>query len=333
MWPWWAAACLLAARGGTGLSLQRSEGPADGGKPECPHETCRISSAFQKHIERTRDVVASWEVRAAPANGTDRVAATIFQPETPEAVELFSYAIRANMHRLGPEWSLLVFYGSDAGREMLDEALGRPASVIWRPVMLEGKRQANITKQEANWFRLSMDFWGQVPGNLRHVLVFESDSLLLRGPGCVEEFFGYSYVGAPWNTSTRWGRRLAFPQGGNGGLSLRRLEDMIATVRSEFNRKNLDYVCVTYNPKRPCPEGRPKARFPQNEDGEMVEMLTRMASDGESLYSDLSFPGRRHAFKFAVEQVFHPSPCGLHNPWEYLSGEQAEELLGSAQMG
>ncbi|CAK0831212.1 unnamed protein product [Prorocentrum cordatum] len=189
MRPWRAAACLLAARGGAGLSLQRAEDSADGHGPECPHESCRVSSVYQGHIERTRDVIASWEVRAAPANDTDRVAATIFQPETPEATELFSYAIRANMHRLGPEWALLVFYGSEAGREMLDEALGKPPGIIWRPIMLKGKRQDNITKQEANWFRLSMDFWGQVPTNLPHVLVFESDSLLLRGPGCVEEFF------------------------------------------------------------------------------------------------------------------------------------------------
>lgn len=320
------AALLLAARVGESLLVQVAEERlAD---PDCVHTECRISSVFQRHIDDTRHIVETWKVNVASASTTDKVAVTMAQPETPEAISLFNYIIRANMHRLGHEWALLVFYGSEEWRDKLAEALGRPDNVIWKPIKLAGERESNMTKGEANWFRLSMDFWGQIPQGLQHALIFESDSMILRGPGCVEEFLEYDYVGPPWNTSMRWGRKFAFAQGGNGGLSLRSRGTMIAAVKSDFNQKNVDYECDKYF--RGCPKGRPKRRFPQNEDGEMVEILTSMAKDGR--LASRTFPPREDAFRFAVEQVFHPSPCGFHNPWEYLSEEQAVHLLGTAQL-
>merc|ERR1719262_744473 len=118
-------------------------------------------------MDDTRHIVENWKVDAASEGTTDKVAVTIALPETPEATSLFNYIIRANMHRLGSGWALLVFYGSDEGRDKLAEALGRPDNVIWKPITLAGKRETNMTKGEANWFRLSMDFWGRIPKGLQ----------------------------------------------------------------------------------------------------------------------------------------------------------------------
>lgn len=321
------AVLLLLPRLSDGLMLNLEDWLED---PDCRHETCRVSVLLERHINNTLDTVLSWQVAPAKSDATDRVAVTIAMPESPTDLALFNYIIRANIHRLGPEWALLIFFGSEEGRAALDAALGSPANIIWKPITLAGKREISITKHEANWFRLSMDFWGQIPQGLQHVLMFESDSLVLQGPGCVERFLQYSYVGSPWNTSTMWGRKRAFAQGGNGGFSLRRLDAAVAAVQSSLNMKNRDYRC---NDKRKrCIPGRPKSRFPQNEDGEMVEILTALANGWQLPRSRATFPKREFASGFGVEQVFHPSPCGLHNPWEYLSEAQATELLATAHM-
>lgn len=281
-------------------------------KEECNHLNCRVSALYAEYLNQTKDIVSSWAVK--PAIDTDRVAVTIFQPASD--IDLFAYVIRANMFRLGQKWALQIFYGKEAERKALDQLLGSPENVTWTPIMLNGTRRDAISKQEANWFRLSMDFWGAIPEAYENALIFESDSLVLKGHGCIDNFLGYDYVGAPWNTSEAWGRRLAPSEGGNGGLSLRKRSSSIAAVTHKLNWGNRYF---------PDP-----STFDHNEDGEMVFLLK--ALHGLNNGSGAKFPDRDLAMTFSVENLFYPRPCGFHNPWEFLNAGQVKHLLKTAEM-
>lgn len=284
---------------------------------KCPHETCRVSTLYQRYMDKTQAKVKTWAVDASKASKTDRTAVTIFQPA--RDVALFEYAIRTNMHRLGPQWALQIFYGSEEDKELLDAALDRPAHVTWTPIAINGTRLPRINKNAANFFRLSPFFWDEIPEQHEHVLIFESDGLVLKGDGCVEGYFDYDYVGAPWDTSIYWGRRHPPAVGGNGGFTLRRRSSNVAAIKSEYNELNMKWLCWLHLHRNKWKWG--PSRFTQNEDGEMVGMLQKM---------NAKFPSRELAMKFAVERLYQPDACAFHNPWEFLDHDQAEQLLLSA---
>lgn len=73
-------------------------------------------------------------------------------------------------------------------------------------------------RSAADYNRLLTDykFWNKYT-SFDHVLIFQHDSGILRFG--VEDFFGFSYVGAPWLKGSPWARHDE--AGGNGGLSLR----------------------------------------------------------------------------------------------------------------
>jgi len=261
---------------------------------------------YQRFINRTLPTVSQWSVVPTPAKETDKVAVTILQPATPEHIAQFAYVIRSNLHRLGPGWALQVFYGAEDERAALSEALGNPDDVIWSPIVLQGKRRESLDHAECSWFRLSTGFWGHMHPEHEHVLVFESDSLL-RKRGCVEEYIdkGYDYVGAPWGLGAKWGPPAV---GGNGGFSLRRLSTILAAVKStEMSELRGD-----------SPE-----LFTENEDSTLVKLL---------LTRNASFPTRESARNFAVETVFHPTPCAFHKPWANLGEDAVGTLMKGIDM-
>lgn len=285
---------------------------------KCPHGTCRVSQIYKDYIDKTRKQVHSWSVDVAKPSATEKTAVTIFQPA--RDVELFEYAIRTNMHRLGRDWALQVFYGAEEDKAVLDDALGNPVNVQWTPIVINGTRLPKINKNVANFFRLSDFFWGKIPQNHEHVLIFESDSLVLRGNGCIENYFEYDYVGAPWDTNLYWGRSHPPELGGNGGFTLRRRSSMVKAIKSEYNKLNMQWLCWLHEHRNVWSWAPNK--FTQNEDGELVGMLLKMGG---------KFPSRAQAKAFAVETFMDPNACAFHNPWENLKEDEARELLQSAQ--
>jgi hypothetical protein len=259
---------------------------------------------FQKFVNKTLGTVSHWKVE--PAQNTDRVAVTILQPAMPDHIAQMAYVIRSNMHRLGPNWALQIFYGFEDEREDLNKAIGNPEGVIWSPMVLQGERRLSLDHGECSWFRLSDDFWGAIRPEHEHVLVFESDSLL-RKRGCVEKYIdeGYDYVGAPWVLNAVWG---APDLGGNGGFSLRRLSTMLAAIRS---------------PKMVKEVGEYSELFFGNEDLTLVELLRQR---------NATFPAREVAKRFSVETVFYPTPCAFHKPWAYLDEDAVQTLMTNIDM-
>lgn len=89
----------------------------------------------------------------------------------------------------------------------------------------------------------TVDFWKQF--KTEYVLIFQHDSGLLKHG--IEEFFGYSYVGAPWLKTASWARKDR--AGGNGGLSLRRVEDHINVCKKRPYKSNMgnEDIYFTHN--------------------------------------------------------------------------------------
>ncbi|KAF5556850.1 hypothetical protein FMEXI_903 [Fusarium mexicanum] len=65
------------------------------------------------------------------------------------------------------------------------------------------------------------------------LLVFQTDSILCaNNKRTIEEFLGYDYVGAPWNTGGQYG--------GNGGLSIRRVSSIVSILQNQQRADNSD---------------------------------------------------------------------------------------------
>jgi len=238
-------------------------------------------------VNRTRSIVQSWPFISSPGKATDKVAVIVFQP--PGSIDQVEYVIRSNSHRLGPEWAIQVFYGTEESREALSSRLGE--NVIWSHLTIAGQVVNATTLLDYNWLRLSPDFWSAISPQHEHVLIFEPDSMIIR-KGCVDNFLDYDYVGAPWGLLSCSLVGTPADYGGNGGLVLRRRSSSLAAVTSE------ECSCRRGPSPSECPDCQ--------EDAIIVPILKDR---------NASFPSREQATRFAVEGVFYPTPCGIHKPW------------------
>lgn len=60
----------------------------------------------------------------------------------------------------------------------------------------------------------------------KHLLIFQTDSILCaNSPQSINNWLDYDWVGAPWNPNSRFG--------GNGGLSLRKVDAIIEVLRNQ----------------------------------------------------------------------------------------------------
>jgi hypothetical protein len=144
----------------------------------------------------------------------------------------------------------------------------------------------DLTISDYNKLLTSLHFWEQLCSRYDRVLIFQTDSSLLRQG--INEFLqdGADYYGAPWSWQS-WG--------GNGGLSLR-------------------------NPKVMCDVIK---KFPYNPDkhgNEDVYFSNHIEQVGGRLGS------REMNSKFSVEAVFALGSFGQHAPEKWLSKEQCEEI-------
>jgi len=237
-----------------------------------------------------------------PAKDTDRVAVTILQPATPEKVKLMAHIIRINMHRLGPNWGLAVYYGREEEKDALSKALGNPENVVWAPIYLRGERISELGRIQFSYYLLSMDFWRMIPEAMEHVLIFGDDSIVLKGNGCIDKYADYDYSGAPWHSDLH-----NMPQyGGNGGFRLVKRSSSIACLSAELIGK-----------MRGVAPGRQRV----HEDEAFVHLIKSING---------TFPTRELAVGFAVETVMNSSPCAIHKPWLYQNETNMRILLGSA---
>lgn len=79
--------------------------------------------------------------------------------------------------------------------------------------------------EDYNRILTDIDFWAELPYD--KVLIFQHDSMILRAFD--ENFYNYSYIGAPWKKEAPWSRKDR--HGGNGGISFRDVSAHIHCLR------------------------------------------------------------------------------------------------------
>jgi hypothetical protein len=184
-----------------------------------------------------------------------------------------------NIYQDHPSVSLTVIHGKK-NKEFVN------AIVPWGNVQLVELDVDDLTLDEYSDLCCSTMLWDLFL-NASHVLVFQTDTWIFKQVPDI--YFSFAYTGAPWN-------HIPFGTigkvGGNGGLSLRRVETMRSICRN-FSRN----------------EGEPEDVF-----------FSRVISPTDICPYEL-------AKAFSVEAVWYPTPVGFHKAYKLLSEAEFASLV------
>jgi hypothetical protein len=184
-------------------------------------------------------------------------------------------------------WGLIVYHGPDNERFVKD---GLQDAISDERVHYVRMTQRNLTTGEYSAMLGDPLFWQCLLDGFQceHALIFQCDTLLLKGGDAINAFLKYDYVGAPWPDpgmrATIDNRSLQFTVG-NGGLSLRNVRVMLAITRRH------PYPC-----NREMPED--------------VYFAYWLKAHGDVYW----VPSSEEASAFAMEHVHNPDAAGLHAP-------------------
>ena len=186
-------------------------------------------------------------------------------------------------------WGLIVYHGPDNERFVKDGLKDVFPDECVHYVRLIKK---NLTNGEYSAMVANPLFWETMWKcfNCEHALIFQTDTLLLKGGDAVDSFLKYDYVGAPWANG---GMCAMMPPNkrhvqltvGNGGLSLRNVRAMMAIAR----------------------------RHPYKSGNDMPEDIY-FAHWLKVYESDFRVPNADEASAFAMEHVYNPNAAGMHSP-------------------
>ena len=188
-------------------------------------------------------------------------------------------------------WGLIVYHGPDNEKFVKD---GLKDTISDEYVHYVRMTQRNLTTAEYSAMLGNPTFWQCMLDGFKceYALIFQCDTLLLKGGDVVDSFLKYDYVGAPWAdddtqivaglSSYNHNIRLDV---GNGGLSLRNVRVMLAITRNH-----------------PYP-----AEFNVPEDVYFSYWL----KVHQAVYW---VPNRQEASEFAMEHVYNRDTSGLHAP-------------------
>ncbi len=191
----------------------------------------------------------------------------IVEPRKHAALQM---AVTSVLNKIS-DWDIVIFHGFDNQQWVYTLFENEPR------VSYKSLACSNLDINEYNRLLTSSDFYKHFQGS-EYVLIFQSDSMLFQSsPFQIQDFLGWDYVGAPWKDKPA-------ANGGNGGLSLRKVAVMIHTCQ-----------------KFPYPTGR------------------ALNEDVYFSRKKLSFAPRSLSSQFSVEsilgQTFH---FGCHKPWDSL---------------
>lgn len=223
------------------------------------------------------------------------------------------FAVRNVMSHLGNKWALQIVH-SQHNAELLRTMFSGVKHVQYVAMtdisdtytdMWSAEDYSELLKSEKFWTRLQSSGY-------EHVLIFQSDSLMLHGR--IDPFLSYDYIGAPWCGYSAFVARLQQTEHvlhngiGNGGFSLRRVEAMLTAIRAPG---------VFRGSKR------------LSEDLFFASYLDTPANSNR-------FPNRSTGFAFAVEvqcsqeprSLASPAnvPLGIHAAWLFSGSQYTESL-------
>ncbi len=210
----------------------------------------------------------------------------------PRITNLLELVIKNFMWFLHDEWNLIVFHGTENEVYIKDiiKNIGN--------VTLINLNVKNLTIDDYNNLLKSKKFYELTRSD--YVLIFQIDTLLRKK--IPNEYFNYSYVGAPWDSNMNWIKPIINTVGqvGNGGLSLRNTKDMI---------KIIDFMDSNFKPDM------------TNEDVYF--------SKGCQLLK-LKKPSISLSLKFSIETIIYDDPIGMHKP--RIDEEKLKKILGNYKL-
>lgn len=194
-------------------------------------------------------------------------------------------------------WGLIVYHGPDNERFVKD---GLSSALSDDCVHHVRMTQRNLTTGDYSAMLGDPMFWQCLLDVFKceHALIFQCDTLLLKGGDAIDAFLKYDYVGAPWadyGISATLRQRVPLQMTvGNGGLSLRNVRVMLAIARNHPYPKQSENngVCV--------PED---------------VYFSYWIKLHEAVYWA---PSSEEASAFAMEHVHNPDAAGLHAPMPSL---------------
>ena len=186
-------------------------------------------------------------------------------------------------------WGLIVYHGPDNESFVKD---GLKDAISDDQVHYVRMIQKNLTNGEYSAMVANPLFWETIWKCFKceHALMFQTDTLLLKGGDAIDSFLKYDYVGAPWAND---GMCVVMPPNnrymqitvGNGGLSLRNVRAMMAIAR----------------------------RYPYKRGNDAPEDL--YFSYWLKVHEiDFHLPTVSEASEFAMEHVYNPNAAGMHSP-------------------
>ena len=187
-------------------------------------------------------------------------------------------------------WGLIVYHGPDNDAFVKDGL--KDAFHDNQKVHYVRMAQPNLTPREYSAMLCNPMFWQCLLDGFKceHALIFQCDTLLLKGCDAIDSLLKYDYVGAPWPDG---GIYAALPRNtrrvrltvGNGGLSLRNERAMLSIARKyPFSRES----------------GVPEDVY-----------FSHWLKVNETVYW---VPSTEEASAFAMEHVHNPAAAGLHAP-------------------
>ena len=139
-----------------------------------------------------------------------------------------------NFMRLMPSgWGLIVYHGPENERFVKN---GLSHALSDDQVYYVRMARRNLTPAEYSAMLGDPIFWQCLLDGFKceHALIFQCDTLLLKGGNAVDAWLKYDYVGAPWpnmSVSIAACKRELQLTVGNGGLSLRNVRVMLDIAR------------------------------------------------------------------------------------------------------
>lgn len=201
--------------------------------------------SFDEFVERNKKFVLSYPVRNILSN--TKYCLVIVEPRKHKN---FEFVCKTMLRFTNKDWGLHVFHGNDNDEYVKDCLKGVP-NVVYTHLNV-----SNLSIQDYNKLLTSVWFYKQIQKNTKKILIFQTDSCLLKEG--VENFIDYDYIGAPWPHYNN--------EVGNGGFSLRDLNFCIQLCKHHkisgegveshedvfFNKYSKLYICNVANYETAC---------------------------------------------------------------------------------
>jgi len=209
------------------------------------------------------------------AQKIDRICCAIVEPRKHKALRF----VLENIHQVLPDCKIHLFHGTTNSL-----FAHKACQSFLENVIFHNLDKRNLSLTEYNKLLTQSKFYEHFESE--YVLIFQTDSMLFpQSIFDISDFLGYDYVGAPW----QWAEKK--DGGGNGGLSLRKVESFLNILEKHDYPLSVDVA--------------------------------------EDLFFDslpLKFAPFDVAQRFSVESVWYPAPFGCHKPWQYLKAEEYIQL-------